>query len=77
MLQLRQTRPAEGSRTVLISAQQMLADVPALQRLWLDVATQWAKKVGARHVVLDAGHDIPQRDPMAVVRAVEQLLGQN
>ncbi len=76
-LQLRQTRPAEGSRTVLISAQQMLADVPALQRLWLDVATQWAKKVGARHVVLDAGHDIPQRDPMAVVRAVEQLLGQN
>jgi pimeloyl-ACP methyl ester carboxylesterase len=77
MLQLRQTRPVEGSRIVLLSAQQMLAEAPALQRLWLDVATQWARKVGARHVLLDARHDIPQRDPMAVVRAVEQLLGRH
>jgi pimeloyl-ACP methyl ester carboxylesterase len=74
MLQLRQTRPVAGSRTVLISARRMLAHAPPLQRLWLEVATRWAGAVGAQHVVLDAEHDIPQREPQAVVRAVERLL---
>jgi hypothetical protein len=42
--------------------------------LWLEVATRWAGAVGAHHVVLDAPHDIPQREPRAVVRAVEHIL---
>lgn len=74
MLQLRQTKPPPRDRTILLSAGRMMADTPALQRLWLDVATNWAKDTGVRHRIIDAPHNIQRTNPDEVVRAVMQLL---
>ena len=74
MVQLRQTKPPPKDRTILLSAGRMMADTPALQRLWLDVATRWAASVGVRQDIVDAPHNIQRSNPQMVVRAVEQLL---
>lgn len=74
MVQLRQTRPPPADRTILLSARRMMADTPALQRLWLDIATTWAASIGVRQVIVDAPHNIQRTNPDEVVRAVMQLL---
>ena len=67
MVQTRLAKSPPGNRIVLISAGKQLANSQALRRIWLEEQTKWAKKVGARHIVIDAGHNIPRERPMAVV----------
>lgn len=74
MLQTRLARPPPGSRIVLISAGKQLENSAALRRIWLEEQSEWAKKVGARHIVVNTGHNIPRERPQAVVDAVRSLL---
>jgi pimeloyl-ACP methyl ester carboxylesterase len=74
MVQLRQTKSPPKDRTILLSAGRMMTDTPALQLLWLDVAKTWAKRVGVRHQIVDAPHNIQRTNPEVVVQAVEKLL---
>lgn len=74
MLQTRLARPLPGSKIVLISAGKQLENSAALRRIWLEEQTEWAKKVGARHIVVNTGHNIPKERPQAVVDAVRSLL---
>lgn len=75
IIQTRLARPPPGERVVLISAAQQLQEDPAMQRLWLDTQRQWALRIGARRVLVDAGHNIPRSRPEVVVDAVRSLLG--
>lgn len=74
MLQTRLAKSPPGNRIVLLSAGQQLANSETLRRIWLEEQTKWTRKVGARHVVLDTGHNIPKEQPQAVVEAVRSLL---
>lgn len=74
MLQTRLAKPPPGSRIVLISAGRQLESSAALSRIWLEEQTKWSKKVGARRVVVNTGHNIPREEPQAVVDAVRSLL---
>lgn len=74
MVQTRLAKPPPGNTVVLISAGKQLANSEALQRIWLEEQAKWAKKVGARHIVVDTGHNIPREQPQAVVDAVRSLL---
>ena len=77
MVQTRVTTLPPGDRTILISAAQQLQGNQAMQRLWLDEQAKWAKKVGAQHVIVDTGHNIPRSKPQAVVSAVRSLLSRS
>lgn len=75
MVQTRLAKPPPGDRIVLMSAARQLADSDSLRRIWLEEQIKWVRKVGARHVVVDTGHDVPREQPQAVVAAVRLLLG--
>ena len=64
--------PAPLSMTILSASKMELA--PELLAIWLEEHARWAEKVGARRIVVDHGHRIPQERPELVVNAVTSLL---
>jgi pimeloyl-ACP methyl ester carboxylesterase len=74
MVQTRLSTPPPPRTSVLISALRQLEDSPRLNRLWLEEQTKWAQRVGARHLTLDAGHNLPRLRPQEIADAVASLL---
>jgi pimeloyl-ACP methyl ester carboxylesterase len=73
MAQARVARLPMGRPVVLLSATRMEL-APELRRIWLEEQGRWATAVGARRVLVEHGHRIPQERPGAVVEAVGALL---
>lgn len=73
MAQARAARLPAGLPVVLLSAGQMELEED-LRRIWLEEQGRWSAANGARRVIVDHGHRIPQNRPDEVVRAVRTLL---
>lgn len=74
MLETRLAEPPKGERIILISASRQLQQYGLLNRIWLEEHARWTQRVGARRIVVDAGHQIQRTNPDVVVSAVKALL---